>query len=144
MFIQQLLKDKGSNVITARVDAKAAEVVQLLKRERIGAVVVMDADGNLAGIISERDIACGLADHGAGLLDRRVDELMTAKVVTCGPADGVDEVMAKMTAGRFRHLPVLDQGKMVGIISIGDVVKHRLQELEAEASQLQSYIAGAA
>ena len=100
--------------------------------------------GGLCGIISERDLARGLADHGAKLLDMRVSQLMTADVVTCSPDDGIDQLMHTMTEGRFRHLPVIEDGRMIGIISIGDVVKHRLQELEAETNLLHDYIAGGA
>ncbi len=143
MFIKQILASKGSRVVTTQPDATIAEVAALLKRERIGAVVVTDATGELCGIISERDLARGLADHGAGLLDLRVDQMMTAEVVTCTPDDSLEKLMQVMTAGRFRHLPVLETGHVVGIISIGDVVKHRLEELENETHLLQDYIVGA-
>jgi len=143
MFIKQILASKGSRVVTTQPDATIAEVATLLKRERIGAVIVSDATGELCGIISERDLARGLADHGAGLLDLRVEEMMTAEVITCTPNDSLETLMQEMTARRFRHLPVLEAGKVVGIISIGDVVKHRLQELEKETNLLQDYIVGA-
>jgi CBS domain-containing protein len=144
MLIAQILAGKGREVVSTRPDATIAEVAGLLKARRIGAVVVTDADGQLCGIISERDLARGLADHGADLLDMRVSQLMTADVVTCSPEDGIGQLMQTMTERRFRHLPVVQDGRMVGIISIGDVVKHRLQELEAEASLLHDYIAGGA
>ena len=144
MLIEQILAGKGRDVVTTRPDATIAEVAKLLKAKRIGAVVVTDADGGLCGIISERDLARGLADHGAKLLDMRVSQLMTAEVVTCSPEDGLDQLMQQMTEGRFRHLPVIEDGRMIGIISIGDVVKHRLQELETETHMLQDYIAGGA
>ena len=144
MLIGQILAAKGSAVVTTQPDATIAEVASLLKRQRIGAVVVSDPDGRLCGIISERDLARGLADHGAKLLDMRVRQLMTADVVTCSPEDGLEKLMQSMTEGRFRHLPVVKDGQMVGIISIGDVVKHRLQELEAETHLLHDYIAGGA
>jgi CBS domain-containing protein len=115
-----------------------------MNAKRIGALVVLDQDANIAGIVSERDITRGLAEHGADILSMTVAQIMTADVVTCRPENGVGELMKKMTTGRFRHLPVVDQGKLVGIVSIGDIVKFRLEELEAEASQLQDYIAGAA
>jgi CBS domain-containing protein len=107
-------------------------------------VVVTDADGELCGIISERDLACGMADHGAELLAMRVADVMTREISTCSPDDGIDRLMRQMTEGRFRHLPVVDEGRMIGIISIGDVVKHRLEELEHEAHMLQDYISGGA
>jgi CBS domain-containing protein len=144
MLIAQILAGKGGEVVSTRPDATITEVARLLKAKRIGAVVVTDQQGALCGIISERDLARGLADHGADLLQKRVGELMTTTVTTCAPDDGVDKLMQKMTEGRFRHLPVVEGGRMIGIISIGDVVKHRLQELEAETHLLQDYIAGGA
>ena len=144
MLIGQILAGKGRDVVTTRPDATIAEVAKLLKARRIGAVVVTDADGALCGIISERDLARGLADHGADLLQMRVRDLMTAEVSTCSPDDGIDKLMQQMTEGRFRHLPVVQEGRMIGIISIGDVVKHRLQELENEAHLLHDYISGGA
>ena len=144
MLIAQILAGKGSDVVTTRPDATIAEVASLLKARRIGAVVVTDAAGGLCGIVSERDLACGLADHGARLLEMRVSQLMTGDVVTCSPEDGIGQLMHTMTERRFRHLPVIEDGRMIGIISIGDVVKHRLQELEAETNLLQGYIAGGA
>jgi CBS domain-containing protein len=142
MLIGQILAGKGRDVVSTRPDATIAAVAKLLKAKRIGAVVVIDRDGSLCGIISERDLARGLADHGAKLLEMRVSELMTAEVVTCAPDDGIDRLMQQMTERRVRHLPVIEDGKLAGIISIGDVVKHRLQELEAEAHMLHDYIAG--
>jgi CBS domain-containing protein len=144
MLIGQILAGKGQEVVSTRPDATIAEVAGLLKARRIGAVVVTDAAGDLCGIISERDLARGLADHGAKLLDMRVSQLMTAEVVTCSPDDGIGQLMHTMTERRFRHLPVVEDGKMIGIISIGDVVKHRLQELETETHLLHDYIAGGA
>ena len=144
MLIGQILAGKGREVVSTRPDATVAEVAKLLKARRIGAVVVTDDDGELCGIISERDLARGLADHGADLLQMRVRDLMTAEVSTCSPDDGIDKLMQQMTEGRFRHLPVVQEGRMIGIISIGDVVKHRLQELENEAHLLHDYISGGA
>jgi CBS domain-containing protein len=142
MLIAQILSGKGGQVVTTRPEAPVAEVARLLKEKRIGAVVVADGRGAIKGIISERDLARGLADHGAALLEMKVAELMTREVTTCAPGDGLEKLMHQMTEGRFRHLPVVEKGKMVGIISIGDVVKHRLQELETERRQLHEYIAG--
>ena len=143
MLVGQILAAKGSRVVSIRQDATIADVAGLLRRERIGAVVVVEGRA-LCGIISERDLARGLADHGAELLEMKVGQLMTRDVVTCAPEDSVDHLRQAMTEGRFRHLPVLRDGEMVGIVSIGDVVKHRLDELEAETHQLQDYIAGSA
>jgi CBS domain-containing protein len=142
MLIDQILASKGRDVVTTRPEATIAEVAKLLKAKRIGAVVVTDAAGTLCGIISERDLARGLADHGAKLLEMRVSQLMTVEVVTCSPADSLDHLRQQMTEGRFRHLPVIEDGRMIGIISIGDVVKHRLRELETETHMLHDYIAG--
>jgi CBS domain-containing protein len=143
MLIAQILAAKGSQVVSTRPETTIADVASLLKQKRIGAVVVTDPDGRLCGIISERDLARGLADYGAGLLKMTVAELMTAEVVTGSPEDGLEKLMQTMTDGRFRHLPVVKDGELIGIISIGDVVKHRLKELEAETHQLQDYIHGA-
>ena len=143
MLVGQILAAKGSNVVSTRPDATIADVAGLLRRKRIGAVVVLEG-GALCGIISERDLARGLADHNAELLKMKVGQLMTREVVTCAPEDHLDHLMQSMTQGRFRHLPVLHHGEMIGIISIGDVVKHRVDELEAETHQLQDYIAGSA
>ena len=144
MLIAQILAGKGSEVVSTRPEATIAEVAGLLKEKRIGAVVVTDADGRLCGIISERDLARGLANHGSKLLDMKVGGLMTSDVVTCSPDDGIETLMQTMTDGRFRHLPVVKDGELTGIISIGDVVKHRLKELEAETHMLQDYIHGGA
>lgn len=144
MLIRQILAGKGSDVVTTRPDATVTEVAKLLKAKRIGAVVVTDADGEICGIISERDLACGLADRGADLLGMRVGDVMTREISTCSPDDGIDRLMRQMTEGRFRHLPVVEDGRMIGIISIGDVVKHRLKELETETHMLQDYIHGGA
>ena len=144
MLIAQILAGKGSDVISTRPEATIAEVAGLLKEKRSGAVVVTEADGRLCGIISERDLARGLANYGSKLLDMKVGTLMTSDVVTCSPDDGIETLMQTMTDGRFRHLPVVKDGELTGIISIGDVVKHRLKELEAETHMLQDYIHGGA
>jgi CBS domain-containing protein len=144
MLIAQILAGKGSSVVSTRPEATIAEVASLLKEKRIGAVVVVDAGGELCGIISERDLARGLAEHGGGLLAMNVGQLMTRGVVTCTPDDDVQTLMQRMTEGRFRHLPVVKEGRLSGIISIGDVVKHRLGELEVETHMLQDYIHGSA
>ncbi len=138
--ISQILKDKGDRVVTIWPDATIADVVDVLQRERIGAVVVMQEKEGLVGIISERDVAHGLAEHGAELLARRVADVMTREVVTCTPESSVEEVMKQMTVQRSRHLPVVKDGALLCIISIGDVVKNRLEELETETTMLQEYI----
>ena len=144
MLIRQILAAKGSDVVTTHAEATVADVVKLLGEKGIGAVVVTDHDGGLSGIISERDITRGLAEHGAELLDMKVGNIMTRDVVTCTPDDGIEKLMSEMTERRFRHLPVVADQRMIGIISIGDVVKHRLHELEEETHQLHDYIAGSA
>lgn len=144
MLIGQILATKGRDVVTIGPDATVAEAARLLRDRRIGAIVVIEGDGGLCGILSERDVAHGLADRGSDLLDMRVADLMTPDVITCAPGDGIEKLMADMTKGRVRHLPVIDDGRLAGLISIGDLVKHRLEELEAEAHLLHDYIAGGA
>jgi len=144
MFVRQILQSKGRDIVSIVPSARVIDISILMKREQVGAVLVKDSDDRLVGIVSERDVARGLAEHGAALLDRRADQIMTRDVVTCSPDDGIDKLMRKMTTGRFRHLPVIDRARLVGIVSVGDIVKHRLEELENEASLLQDYIAGAA
>jgi len=142
MKVQAMLDAKGSKVATTRPYATIATVIRLLKLERIGALVVSDDGETLGGIISERDIVRGLVDHGHDLLEMQVAELMTRAVKTCTPESHIKVVMAEMTRSRVRHLPVLDGGKLCGIISIGDVVKNRLDELETETNVLRDYIVG--
>lgn len=140
MHVKVILKNKGSTVETIRPDATVAEVIDRLKTRRIGVLVVSANGESVDGIISERDIVSGLADHGASLLDQRVDTLMTSNVRTCTGEDTVMSVMELMTDRRIRHVPVVEDGRLVGIVSIGDAVKNRLHELENEASQLREYI----
>ncbi len=140
MLVKQIFKMKGDRIITVPPDITIAKVVDVLKRENIGAVVVAD-DGELCGILSERDIVRAMSEYGPDLFGLKVDALMTREVATCGPNDRVLEIMKRMTTGRFRHMPALDGGKLAGIISIGDVVRSRVEELEAETSQLKDYIA---
>ena len=144
MKVQAMLDAKGSKVVTTRPYATVATVIGMLKLEGIGALVVTGEAGRLVGIISERDIVRGLLTHGDELLKLPASELMTRSVKTCSPGNNIKDVMAKMTHSRVRHLPVLDQGRLCGIISIGDVVKNRLDELEMETSVLRDYISGRA
>jgi CBS domain-containing protein len=139
MTVRAVLESKGYNIITVDPDATLRAAVKLLSERRIGAVLVM-ADGRIAGILSERDIVRGLGERGADILDEKVQAVMTRKVVTCVPADTVAAIMEKMTEGKFRHLPVVDDGKVVGLISIGDVVKRRVSEYEKEQEALRDYI----
>ncbi len=140
MKVQAMLDAKGSKVATTRPYATIATVIRMLKLERIGALVVSDDGETLGGIISERDIVRGLVEHGHELLEMQASELMTRAVKTCTPESHIKDVMAEMTRSRVRHLPVLDGGKLCGIISIGDVVKSRLDDLETETNVLRDYI----
>ena len=143
MLVQQILASKGDqNVITVAPGSTVQEVAELLSSKRIGAVIV-SADGKTAkGIVSERDIVRELGKRGSACLGDKVESLMTAKIVSCTRAEGTDAVLGRMTDGRFRHMPVIEDGKMVGLISIGDVVKARIGEIEAEAEHIKAYIAG--
>ena len=143
MLVQQILASKGDqNVITVAPGSTVQEVAELLSSKRIGAVIV-SADGKAAkGIVSERDIVRELGKRGADCLGDKVESLMTAKIVSCTRAEGTDAVLGRMTDGRFRHMPVIEEGQMVGLISIGDVVKARLMELAAEKDALEGMIKG--
>ena len=141
MYVSQILKGKGTNVVTALADDTIARAAEQLATERIGAVVVM-GEGRIVGILSERDIAYGLARHGQDLLALRVSDLMSRLVATCSLEDDTGTLMEMMTDRRVRHLPVLDNGKLAGIISIGDVVKARLSEMAVEVNDLRDYVAG--
>jgi CBS domain-containing protein len=140
MQVSQILDSKGHQVITIKPQATVAEALRVLWLEGIGALVVTDDSGKVAGMISERDIIRGLAAQGTELLDQPVEERMEATVVTCTPETWVEELMNEMTERRIRHLPVVDSGKLVGIVSIGDVLKNRLQELENETSTLRGHL----
>jgi CBS domain-containing protein len=140
MTVKAMLAGKSAELITIEPTATLAEAVKLLAANRIGAVVVTGADRRLVGILSERDIVRTLADRGAGALHSPVSESMTRKVVTCAETETISEIMERMTAGKFRHVPVLEQGQLIGIISIGDVVKARLEDMERESDALRDYI----
>jgi len=142
MNVETILRNKGNRVTTIRSDATIADAVEALRRHGIGALVVSNDGAGVDGILSERDVVASLADDGAMLLSRPVAEVMTRAVLTCEPQDTVAELMAEMTNRRIRHFPVVENGKLCGIISIGDVVKSRLDEMEFEASSLRSFIAG--
>jgi CBS domain-containing protein len=140
MTVARIMKDKGQVVITALPHRTLKEVVDILATKRIGAVVVTGADNQIKGIISERDIVRAIAKGGAAALDDAISVHMTHKVVTCSSHDHISHVMAEMTRGRFRHMPVVDGGRLCGVISIGDVVKIRIEESEAESRSLREYI----
>jgi CBS domain-containing protein len=142
MKVRNIIGDKGREVATIRSESTISTAANLLKLKGIGALVVSEDGSQVAGIISERDIVRGLVDHGHELLEMRVTELMTRTVKTCALDADVTEVMGEMTRSRVRHLPVLEKGALVGIISIGDVVKNRLGELETETNVLRDFIVG--
>jgi CBS domain-containing protein len=142
MTIAAILKQKGNQVSAVAPTATIAEVVRELAARRIGAVLVMDAARQLLGIVSERDIVATLATNGAGTLQMTAAQLMTRDVKTATPRTTVAEAMGEMTAGRFRHLPVVEDGALLGIISIGDVVKARITQQEHEVDTLKAYVAG--
>ncbi len=144
MKVKDILQHKGRSVVTVRPDASVATAVHRLALERIGALVVSEDGQHIAGILSERDIVRALTERGAEVLDTslRVEEIMTRHVHTCQPEDGIKDVMGVMTRSRIRHLPVTEAGRLAGIVSIGDVVKNRLEEVELEANVLrEAYIA---
>jgi CBS domain-containing protein len=143
MDVERILKGKTSVVATVGADLPLSDVCALLTERRIGAVPVMDGS-TLVGIISERDIVHVLASHGAAALELKVADAMTRAVKTTTLQTTVAQAMAAMTAGRFRHLPVVEGGRLIGIISIGDVVKARLDEQQYEVENLRSYVVGAA
>jgi CBS domain-containing protein len=143
MNVETILRTKGRAVATIRPEETVAAVVEMLTARNIGAIVVSRDGESVDGIISERDIVHGLSDRGAGLLSLKVADVMTRRVVTCDPGDTIDQLMAEMTNRRIRHFPVVQDGRLCGIVSIGDVVKNRLDEVEYEARSLRSFIAGA-
>jgi CBS domain-containing protein len=139
MTVRAILDAKGRQVVSIGADAKVSSAVKILSERRIGAALVL-ADGKIEGIISERDIVRVLGERGAGVLDEPVRAVMTSKVMTCRRADTVSSLMEKMTEGKFRHLPVVEDGQVIGLVSIGDVVKHRVMEYEQEQEALRDYI----
>lgn len=142
MKVSRILQHKGADVETVKPETPVMDVVSRLRQHGIGAMVVVDPDGSICGIISERDIVRALAEHSTDLSQLKTSDLMTAGVSVCSSSVGIDHIMRQMTEGGFRHVPVVDDGKLVGIVSIGDVVKARIRELEQEKSALQHYIAG--
>ena len=139
MTVRSILDTKGHHIVSIEPDMKLSDAVKLLAERRIGAVLVIK-NQRIEGILSERDIVRVLGQRGAGVLDEPVREVMTRKVVGCREKDTVAEIMERMTAGKFRHLPVLEGDAIVGLISIGDVVKWRVMEFEREQEALQDYI----
>lgn len=144
MIVRTILKSKSNiEVATTVAGQKVGDAAKLLDQRRIGALVVVDEQRSLAGILSERDIVRGLSRHGVAVMDMRVGDLMTADVLTCTPDDTIDSIMGTMTSNRIRHLPVLDNGKLAGIITIGDVVKTKLDETTMQVDSLREYVMSA-
>ncbi len=143
MTVEHILSDKGHAVVTIDADQTLGEAARLLAGRRIGAVVVSDGGGRVQGILSERDIVRAVAEHGAAATGIKVGERMTERVITCSPRSGINEVMEMMSQGKFRHVPVVEHGRLAGLVSIGDIVKHRLAEIEAEHQAMRDYIATA-
>lgn len=141
MIVANILKSKGSHVVSVAPTDTLVEVCSILIREGIGAVVVRDASGRVVGLLGERDIVRALARNGEAALQLTTESVMMRDVTFCAPSDTVDSVMQRMTDRRVRHLPAIDRGQLVGIISIGDVVKSRLAESQREAEELRKYIA---
>ena len=140
MTVQSILDMKGKEIVSVGPEATLGELVAVLCGARVGAAVVLDDSGRLVGIVSERDVVRVLGRDGAAALETPVLDTMTKAVITCVPEDSIQSLMEKMTAGRFRHVPVVSGGRVIGVVSIGDVVKRRLNDLEFEADQLKQYI----
>ncbi len=141
MTVLSILNAKGFEVFTVQAGQKISETAQALRQQKIGAAVVTGPGGEVIGVISERDLVRAIADDGTNALDCPVREYMTSEVATCKKTDPVDRVMEYMTQGRFRHMPVVENGQLCGIVSIGDIVKQRIEETEREARELREYIA---
>ena len=140
MLVRHVLEMKGAVVATVPTDATLTDVARLLAEHGVGALVVSDDGETIAGIVSERDLARAIARQGADALGVAVTAAMTSEVQTCGPDDTIDSLMETMTSGRFRHLPVTVDDRLTGIVSIGDVVKNRLAELQTESKVLHDYL----
>jgi CBS domain-containing protein len=140
MIVKAILSAKGGDVISIEPTASLETAVRTLTEHNIGALLVLGPDRRVIGILSERDIVRVLAERGAGVLAQPLSQVMTRKVVMCSQSDTVDVLMERMTTGKFRHLPVVEQDQLIGVVSIGDVVKHRLQEMERESAALRDYI----
>jgi CBS domain-containing protein len=140
MIVKNILAGKRNDVVTVKPTADLTAAINLLAEQRIGAVVILGADHRIVGILSERDIVRALAEHGPTALNERVSQVMTRDVKTCTEDDTIEDLMGRMTSGKFRHMPVVKQEKLIGIVSIGDVVKNRVEEIEHEAKALRDYI----
>jgi CBS domain-containing protein len=142
MNVATILKLKGGGVVTAKPDTSLLEIAQTLGQNDIGCIVIEGDDGRIAGIVSERDIVRVISQVGAKGLKEPVKSCMTEKVVTAREADTTDRLMAEMTTHRFRHMPVVERGRLIGLVSIGDVVKLRIREVDMEAADMRNYIKG--
>ena len=140
MNVKNILAAKGGSVISIEPTATLATAVKTLGDHKIGALLVLGPDRRMVGILSERDIVRVLAEQGAGALEQPLAQVMTRKVVTCSQSETIGGIMERMTRGKFRHVPVLEQEQVIGVVSIGDVVKYRLQEMESESAALRDYI----
>lgn len=141
MTVAMILNEKGRDVVTAKATDTVGDICKTLSEKRIGAILITNAAGAIEGIVSERDVVRVIGKDGPSALEQSVDSVMTHAVVTCADTDTVNSVMARMSAGRFRHMPVVSGGKLVGLVSIGDIVKHRIAQIEREAAQMRDYIA---
>jgi CBS domain-containing protein len=140
MTVQKILCNKGTNVTTTQPTATLESGIRILAEREIGALVVLDAEQRVIGVLSERDVVRALAERGAGALTEPLARVMMRKVSTCTQSETVNSIMEQMTAGKFRHVPVVEQERLVGIVSIGDVVKHTLMAMQHESEALHDYI----
>jgi len=140
MNVKTILAAKGGDIIAIEPTANLAAAAKLLSAHKIGAVVIRGAGGRLAGILSERDIVRALSEHGADALALSVAQVMTRNVATCSEDETISSIMERMTAGKFRHMPVVTKGELTGLVSIGDVVKQRVEEIEGESEAMRDYI----
>ena len=140
MTVSSILAAKGREVISIEPGVSLAAVARLLAERRIGAALILGADRRIVGIVSERDLVRALAERGAAVLEEPVSRIMTREVETCTAGETVSTIMGRMTVGKFRHMPVVEQGRVIGLVSIGDIVKHRLGEMEREQAAMRDYI----
>lgn len=140
MIVKSIIDAKGVDVVTIEPATTLDAAAKLLAERRIGAVVVLGAESRVAGILSERDIVRAISERGASAMLEQVAQVMTRKVATCTLEETIHSIMERMTSGKFRHMPVIEQGRLAGIVSIGDVVKHRIVEIEQESAALRDYI----
>lgn len=140
MTVSAILAEKGTSVFTANKSSSIIQIIHLLAKNKIGSIVITDETGSVCGIVSERDIVRDIAIAGTDALDADVSSCMTTKVISCTRQDTISHVMAVMTENRFRHMPVVEDGKLLGLVSIGDVVKRKIEDTEREAEEMRSYI----